>query len=226
MSFDIKYFIEFQDGHIKEYLISLDNETSLLIAQKHDDRPDWTKLDSNKCENCTLNSDETPYCPVAENTWHMIDDFKDVESIEQVKVRVETENREYRKETDIQYVLRSLFGVIMATSGCPNLDHFRVMARFHLPFASVEEHLLRSTAFHLLDELFRHGRGESADFDLTRLKEQYEKVNVMNFGFAERMSEATNEEANSNAIVGLHTISELITAELDTDISMLEMHFR
>lgn len=114
----------------------------------------------------------------------------------------------------------------MATSGCPIVDHFKPMARFHLPFSTMPETLLRSVSFYLMEEFFRHKKGESASFDLAGLRERYEQVSILNRCFAERVQSAVTDDSNKNAISLLHAIGELLQYEFSDNLDSLEAYFR
>jgi len=83
---------------------------------------------------------------VAKNLFNTVEYFKNAPSFEKAEVYVETPERTYYKNTSLQDGLFSIFGVIMATSGCPPLDFLRPMARFHLPFSTLEETMIRSSS--------------------------------------------------------------------------------
>ena len=58
----------------------------------------------------------------------------------------------------------------MATSGCPHMDFFKPMARFHLPLANAEETVYRATSMYLLAQYFLQREGKEADMELEGLK--------------------------------------------------------
>ena len=123
------------------------------------------------------------------------------------------------------FALFSMFGVIMATSGCPVMDFFKPMAKFHLPFASVEEHLVRSTSFYLLWQYFKNKKGDTPDLDLEKLNERYEAVKKVNLGISKRISHVAEKDADKNAIVLLCSIAELLSYEFTGNLSTIEYLF-
>ena len=56
----------------------------------------------------------------------------------------------------MEIAIRSLIGLIMALSGCPHMEFFKPLARFHLPWASLEETTLRSASIYLLMQFFKN----------------------------------------------------------------------
>ena len=146
----ITYSFNFDDGIDKTFSLQLDRETLDFANSEINDAPEWAKLSYNKCTNCPLSEIDNNYCPVALNLNNLTEKFNAVVSHENVFVSVTTEDRTYKKRTTIEEALSSLMGLIMATSGCPVLDHLRPMARFHLPFAAPLETSIRSLSMFIL----------------------------------------------------------------------------
>src|SRR5690606_4431441 len=107
-------------------------------------RADWTRLDYCQCSNCPLRKSETPCCPAAVDLQQLVADFKNQAAFQKVDVIVSTQERSYSKRTGLEEGLRSLMGLIMATSECPILGELRPMASHHMPFATNDEFTLRS----------------------------------------------------------------------------------
>ena len=82
----------------------------------------------------------------------MVNFFKDTTSFKKTAVYVETKDRAYVKKCSVQEGLFPIFGLIMATSGCPHMEFLKPLARFHLPFSNVEE-TFSSTSNSILDLL-------------------------------------------------------------------------
>lgn len=95
---------------------------------------DWAKLSFHQCDRCQLK--DTEYCPVAVRLEAPLKSFNSYISYKRVNVTVTSEERIISKETDLQDGLRSLFGLIMATSGCPTMAPFEPwrgsICHFHL----------------------------------------------------------------------------------------------
>jgi hypothetical protein len=78
------------------------------------------------------------FCPVVLNLAGIVEVFRDYFSYESVKVTVTMRERVSWKTTSLQEGLTSLLGLIIVTSGCPVMEHLKPMARFHLPFSTLE----------------------------------------------------------------------------------------
>jgi hypothetical protein len=200
--------IEFVDLHKKE--------------EENNEMLEWAKLDFNKCSHCPLNSEEHPYCPVAKNLFNVVNYFKDTRSFVKSMIFIETEDRSYAKNADVQTGLFSIFGLIMASSGCPHLNFFKPMARFHLPFANDEETFVRATSMWLLRQHIRKENGEDVKVDLTELLENYAKVEIVNKHILERISKLSQADADKNAIIILTNYSQLLTYEASTNFSSVK----
>lgn len=117
-------------------------------------------------------------------------------------------------------------GLIMATSGCPVMNILKPMARFHLPFATIDESLFRSVSVYLLRQYFIYlDQGES-DFHLENVKSYYDKIEKVNSGILRRIKSATKLDADRNAIVILNCLAQILHLELDDNLQSLAYIFK
>ncbi|MEN8792391.1 MAG: hypothetical protein ABF324_09430 [Lentimonas sp.] len=119
-------------------------ETQPRELSYKDSHPEWSRLGFNQCKCCPLKQSNCQYCPVATRINDVMEAFADNQSIERVEVTVETAERSYLEECDLQVGMNSLMGLLMATSGCPVLKELGSMASFHIPFCSTRETLQRT----------------------------------------------------------------------------------
>jgi hypothetical protein len=86
-------------------------------------------------------------------------------------------------------------GIIMATSGCPVLDHLRPMARFHMPFSSPLGTSVRSLSMYILAQyLFNNDiESNSININLSDFEKIYTEVNSVNNDFSMRLRAAGGE---------------------------------
>lgn len=220
-----KYYFIFSDG--KKLTISLNlDENTLKYNHGGDIKPSfWTKLDHHKCNNCPLNSAEHPECPLALNMSSIVPQFSSFQSFDTVHVMVETYDRTYSKDTHTQNALSALMGILMVTSDCPNMTSLKPMVRFHLPFATVEETVYRSVSTYLLRQYFKHKNGETPDWDLKKLKDNYNKIQIVNQGMAKRMRSVVDKDANINALVVLDVFAKELPYSIEQSLNNLEYLF-
>ncbi len=218
------YSFKFASGAEQQFDIEL-NPTTLGVVQKHPDpKPEWAKLKFNQCENCPL-GDEIEYCPVALNLASVVETFHTYNSFEPVHVTVQTKERTYSKDTTLQKSLSSIIGVYMVTSDCPIMDKLRPMAQFHLPFASSLETFYRSVTMYLTAQFFLMRQGKQPDWDLKRLVELYKAISTVNKGMAERLRQASEKDANVNAVVILHSFGDGVPYFVEGGLSEIEHLF-
>jgi len=224
-----KYIFEIPDQETIEYHVDIDPNTMSLILD-HDpvDPPIWTQLPYKQCDSCTLKNSE--HCPVALNLYELLDRFKTVKSYVECKITVDSPQRKFYKEADIQTGLGSLFGLLIATSGCPVMNFFKPMAMFHLPFATTEETIFRSFGSFFIRG-FINGTFSKSEL-LIKLKSDYDKVRNVNLQLIKRFSDLTKDmksgqegDANVNAIVILDNFASTIELELDDDLEILTQIF-
>lgn len=189
-------------------------------------RAPWTPLSFNQCPNCPLSASEHSHCPVALDLEEIVTRFRSLLSFQEATVTVHTPERTYVKRGDVQTGLRSLLGLVMATSGCPILGRFRSMAYYHLPFANVEETLFRTVGSYLLKQYFVHKAGGVPDLELKGLASFYEEVQKLSQTFKRRLDAASEKDANMNAIGTLILIGMVVSSSLDEQLTELQAQFK
>ena len=208
-SYWINYEFQLEGGRTKGFDIEIDQETMTAVHPKKGGEPEWTRLEYKQCGCCPLSKNEHPKCPIAVNISDLVDAFKDVFSSELCTVRCTTPERTYLKKTMIQEGLFSIFGIINATSLCPIMKPLKPMARFHLPFSTLEETIIRSTSFYLLGQYFENKRNKAADFDLSKLDEHYDRIRMVDERILERITSLTEKDAGKSAFVALNSLAQL-----------------
>lgn len=204
----IHYYFIFDNGRKSTFEINLDRKTLAYIPVKNLKPSSWTKLDHFQCRNCPLKKEDSPECPLALNLTEVINEFSNLQSFDNVHVIVETAERNYSKNTTVQTALSAMLGIFMVTSSCPVMLPLRPMVRFHLPFASVEETIYRSVSTYLLGQFFKYKNGDEADWNLNKLTDDYEDIQMVNSGMAQRMRSVVDKDANLNALVVLDVFAK------------------
>ncbi len=221
-----QYVFHFRNGTTQTFDIVLDDRLQLENFPADGEYPEWTELDNHKCPGCTLDSAEVRYCPAAAGIAELLEHFKDLSSTDRARVEVHTKERTYVKEADLQEGLFSLMGVIMPASGCPALSFLRPMARFHLPFSSIDETVVRSVCFFLLRQYFSKGPKQAFDAYLDELNANYETLQVVNECLIKRIRPVERSgDVSKNAVVILMVLSQTMSMELKSHLRSLEYLF-
>ena len=220
-----EYSFDFKDGTSVKFSIHLDGKTLNYIPYSEPKEAEWTKLEHNKCENCTLNSKEHSHCPIALNLNSILSHFYYNKSYEMVDVTVKTMDRTYSNEIALQHGLASMLGIYMVSSGCPILGKLKPMVRFHLPFASVEETVFRSASTYLLSQYIRKSKGGEPDWELKKLLEIYKEIEEVNQGMALRIRSVADMDANINALVVLDVFAKQIPLTVRSKLQEFEYLF-
>jgi hypothetical protein len=215
------YHIRLEDGQSTRFHITLDAKTLTMIPASRETYPGWTQLSYEQCECCPLSPKTHLYCPIAVNIADLVDRFKDILSHKDCLVVCETAERTYSKKTSAMEGLTSIFGIVMATSNCPVMNFLKPMARFHLPFSSVEETTARSTSLFLLGQYFEYKKGQVKEFDFDRLEKSYSQVQLVNEGLLARIHSLGNRDADKNAIITLHSLSQFLSTEMDFSLTTI-----
>lgn len=225
--FQFHYQFHFENDLVKDYQFALDPDTLSLIPSMapRQDMPEWTQLAYQQCQGCPLDQATHPYCPIAVNIMELVDTFKTIFSYHDCTVSCETADRTFIKKTSVMEGLSAIFGVIMATSDCPVMEFLKPMARFHLPFSTIEETTVRTASMYLLAQYFQYKHNPGMQFDFKKLENHYAKVKLVNEGLLARITSVGSEDADKNAIVTLHSISQFLSMEIDYSLSGLEYIF-
>jgi hypothetical protein len=224
--YQIVYEFILSKEKIKRFHIFLDPKTISIMRPERRSLPDWTRLDHHQCKDCTLENKNVFRCPIAVNIIEIVETFKDMVSYDDCIVRCITPERIYQKNTSITEGLYSIFGVVMATSNCPIMDFFKPMARFHLPFSSPEETSFRVTSMFLLRRYFELGKDGQLNIDMAQLKQQYVKVKSVNEGLYNRIRSLGTKDADKNAIIMLHSLSEMFSSDIKYELDAIEYLFK
>jgi hypothetical protein len=223
---EIVYTFEDPAGGKFTYPILIDRTTGCLVSEEQLVQPGWTALENCQCRVCPLTRERHPHCPIAVNIHGLVEYFKDFFSTDKMRITVVTEERTYFREAPAQKGLASILGVVMATSGCPVMDFLRPMAKYHLPFSSSEETIIRSTSMYLLAQYFVSKKGGKPDISLEKLNRAYDAVQLVNEGMCERIATVVHKkDATSNAVIILHTLSQLLGMAIEAKLDSLEPLF-
>lgn len=218
----IAYIFQSNGSEEKRFEFNFDAETMEYISPPSENLPEWTLLEHCKCKNCPLNSESVKHCPIAKNIAQVASHFSEDKSYKETLIKVITSERTYMKEGKLQTGLFSILGLMMPTSGCPHMAFLKPMARFHMPFSSAYETLIRSLSMHLLKQFCVFKKGEKFDFNLDRLEENYKKVNLVNQGIISRIRSMAKGDASQNAIVVLDGFASFLELEKSSNFSELE----
>lgn len=219
------YHFALEDGSAIELSIPIDIEDTGNVQQETP-RPEWTKLDFKRCENCTYQASN--YCPVALKLEHAANIFGEHVSHEKAMITVTTDERTYSKSTDIQDGLSSVIGLLMATSACPHAKQYFPAAWFHLPFASFEETLFRIVSVWLLRQALDSEGSHECKEAINAVKRQCENMNIVNKGIFERLKAAnlTTKDAPFNAVAILNAFATMLPYSIDERLEELDTLFQ
>jgi len=226
-SFWIEYKFEFPDKREPiDFLVLFDKNTLVALPPTGSSEESWTRLDFCKCEICPLDSEKVRNCPIAYNISGLAKKFSDFYSIDEVNITVTVDERSYFKRDTVQQGLRSILGIYLAASGCPHMSILKPMARFHLPFASMEETVYRHTSNYLLGEYFEWLESGKADFSFKDMVIKYENIDKVNHGICTRIEYTTEKDASKNALVILNVIGVIVNLELEANLNSLKYIFK
>lgn len=225
-SISIRYEFQMPDQSTRPFEVKLDDQSISYLRQTNETPPAWAKLEVGQCTDCPLKIEQHPYCPIAVNLAELIAAFKDEVSHTPARLVVTTEERSYFKDTTIQVGLYSIFGVIMATSGCPKMNSLKPMARFHLPFLTTDEMIIRSVSFHLLAQYMQRSVDGKCEVDLKELDQHFAEIQKVNSGMVKRLSAIMKTgDASQNTITTLDCFTKLLGMALQRNLQKFKALF-
>ena len=205
--------------------ITIDKSTGRSISSNLADIPDWTKLNFEQCPNCPLSSSDVEHCPAAISLVDIAKRIGDVLSHAEIDLAVLFDERWVGKKTSSQEVVSSLMGLHMATSGCPHTDYLKPMARYHLPLATADETLIRTTGSYFLRQYYESKISASFDFELSGLADLYSEMQIVNASIAKRLR-ASGEFSELNALTILDTFAQVIPIQIEDNLDDVRLLFK
>jgi len=219
----IKYTLKSKDTDFVVELIFNKEDFSLVNCQSSGQ--EWARLEHHKCSHCTLNEEQSPFCPLASAIEYVISQLQNFLSYDNIHARVDYNNRTVSADITVQTALSSLLGLIIPASGCPHTAYFRPMSRFHLPFADTEETIYRATSMFLLSQYFLNKEQGCIPPDFSRLEEIYNNAHTVNKYICKRLREVSEDDCYLNAIVILDMFTISIHSALKHDLEKFESYF-
>jgi hypothetical protein len=222
---NIRYLFKLPDNQQEIIDLHLDPVTLDLMNDIPKRIPFWAKLGFCQCPNCLLDLKRYSNCPIAVNLVKLLKIFQTLLSYETVHVDIITPQRTISKETSAQKSLSSVMGLIMATSGCPHMEFFKPMARFHLPLASAEETIYRASSMYLLAQYFLRKEGQEADLDLEGLKKIYENIQTLNVAMFKRLQCTCDKDVAVNSLTILDVFAQTLPFVIEKSLEEIRYMF-
>ena len=215
----IKYVFKI-DERVLRYEVDVNREYENI--DNRPEAPEWTKLEHEQCTNCPLSRIEHKYCPAAIDLQKVITDFESLPAVKNAYIHVETPERNYEKNANLEEGLRSLMGLIMATCACPILSQLRPNANNHLPFATQEEFIVRSTAFFLLRQYYLYREGHRPDWELQGLVKLNQQLQTLNEALWKRIHSACKNDSNLQALLSFVSMSSSVSFSLESQLQQIK----
>lgn len=215
------HFLEQPEWEDLSFTVLLDRVTGTAKSPAECRGQRWTRLGFNRCSICPLSEEAVSHCPIAYNISGLIERFNGVFSIESCEITVEVSQRTYLKRTHASEGLGSLLGIYMATSGCPHMAPLKPMARFHLPFASLEETIYRQAGNLLLSEYFRQKADSRVGLDVQQLVEVNTCIDQVNLGICRRVEHVVETDVSRNALAVLNVFGLMLRQQLQDHLGSL-----
>ena len=223
---EIQYHMTTSSGFDETLQVRFDDEMKTVEYAVPNDLPAWTDLKVHQCPNCPLEVDFVRSCPAAAALVDLVGRSQNMNSFEEVDLEVITSDRTVKQTVTAQRAFSSFMGLILPISGCPRLEVFKPMARFHLPLANDDETMYRTISMYAVRQLFRAEQGFEVESDLKGLLDIYGEVDKVNIALNARLEQATTNGATSNAIVVLGSFAVALPGLIDKSVGEIKALFR
>jgi hypothetical protein len=221
----VSYIIESEDGSREVFTLDIDLPQVALKQPDHSNLPDWARLEYHQCTHCPLSKEENPFCPVATLLVDYGQRVGRMVSYEQVDLTVEQAGTRTTANVSAQEALRSVLGLVMATSGCPHMSFFRPLARYHVPLADMELTILRAMSFYLVGQYFNDKDKPDWDTSFDGLIEIYKSAQEVNKGMAERLRNA-QVFTELNWLAALDTFAGMMPLTIQRSLLKAKAYFQ
>ena len=221
----LTYRFVFSDMTERIIALNINSETLTLVEDTSIEKPEWTKSEFFDCKTVSCGQIENGYCPIALILNRFVKLFSNLPSYEKVTTYVESNRRIYSKETSLQEGFGSLLGIMMPTSGCPTLGKLKPLAKFHLPFASIEETEFRVFSMYLLAQYVRMQKGLEPDWEMKSLKKLYDDIQTINRTVARKIADLEKMDASINSVIVLNNFADSVTFSLEENLLHFEKLF-
>ena len=218
----IAYKFKSKEKPEKTFDIYIETQNFELMRRSETPPADWTRLEKFACHDCPLSQAENEHCPIALNLMDIIEFFSEIHSFEKVQLEATVNNRTIVKDTSVQQGVSGVIGIVMVTSGCPVLSKLKPMARFHMPFADLEETQVRIFSSYLLAQFLRMQKGGKPDWKMDELGQLYSRIRDINVNIANKITNLEKEDASINAVVVLNNFADSVTLSIDDNLEMIE----
>lgn len=216
----IEYRFILDNAPVARFPLVFDAATMRPLTPPPTDAPDWCRLDCERCEACRQ-ADDTPFCPAALRIADLLAWSQHLDSWQPLHLEVRTGGRTTAIDTTTQRAVSSLMGLLIATSGCPDTEFLRPMARFHQPVADEIETAFRAVSTHLMAQYLAAQQGRPADETVDGLRTRYRRLNDINQAFCRRLRRAVDADAIPNAMIILDCFAKAVPDMLDDALSEL-----
>lgn len=218
----IEYHFASADGHEATFALDFDAATMSPCRPLPRDVPAWARLECQQCPACRLRPETSPFCPAALCLADLLSWFSGLDSYTPIRLTVRTAERTVLADTTAQRALSSLMGLLLSTSGCPEMDFLKPMARFHLPLASETETVYRAVSMYLTAQYFVERAGRLGDFELAGLNARYRRLHDINQALSARLRQAVATDSGPNAIILLDCFAKAVPGMVDEALSELD----
>ncbi len=214
----VTYEFLFDNGRKQSFPVDTERPAATSETREGQVPERWTLLDHCQCPNCPLKKDKSRYCPAALDLQGVFEACKKEAAFQKVEVRVVTAPRTYSKKTGLEEGLRSMMGLIMATSGCPVLAELKPMALHHIPFSSNDEFVQRSVSIYVMQQYFNQREHLAVDWELKGLVERNKRLQVVNQALWQRVHAVCEGDSNLKALLSFFSLASSITFSLEAQL--------
>ncbi|SDI22952.1 DUF6901 family protein [Propionivibrio dicarboxylicus] len=216
----IDYRFILDNAPVASFPLVFDAATMRPLTPLPTDAPAWCRLDCQRCAGCRQ-ADDTPFCPAALRLAELLAWSQHLDSWRPLHLEVRAGGRTTTVDTTAQRAVSSLMGLLIATSGCPDTEFLRPMARFHQPVADEIETAFRAVSTCLLAQYVAAQAGRRGDETIDGLRARYGRLHDINRALCDRLRNAVDADSIPNAMIILDCFAKAVPGMIDDALSEL-----
>lgn len=212
----IHYSFLFGPGKRVDFTCDAEQDSSIEDPEK--EYPRWMDINEHRCPACGIPQGSRRTCPAALALAPVLEAFGDHFSYDEITVEVRTNEVKLTLRTTTQQAIRSLAGLLLASSACNILGRLKPMARFHLPFGDAQSTVFRVAGTYLMAQYLREQEGLTPDRTLEGLLALFSRIHEVNQNLAKRLRSVAAKDAAVNSLVILDAHGMKVESAIESQL--------
>ena len=176
--------------------------------------PEWSKLENHKCSNCTLKSEDHPFCPAARSLYSYAKNIINRKSIDTATVHIWDKSGRHLQlnKLPLQEITGEIVRMSVFQSACPVGRRARKVVDFIPPFPANEEVIKAFALFFAIQKL------QNSDNDQDKNAQYLNTLNDVFANLSHRIQDFSKGDAGVNGVLIYHSLMMLMSLSLPKEL--------